>query len=295
MMYPCHARCDAAHIDNMPASRRKRRGPSPRRILALLCIFALILPLALVLGAGALRVAEMPGARIMTGGGVTVDYSNASEGYVAVKHTSTSRKIKVRVTCGSNMDTYDLASDGEYDVFPLKYGTGSYSVSVFLNVSGNQYAQEFANGFKANITDPNTCYLYPNQYVWYSGDTLAVQKADELCENLTTDMEKITALYGYVKNGILYDYIKALTVSTGYLPNVDDTFKSGTGICYDIASLLACMLRSQGIPTQLVKGYVDDTQYHAWNKVLLNGEWRMLDATFAGRYKAGDYAEQDAY
>ena len=40
------------------------------------------------------------------------------------------------------------------------------------------------------------------------------------------------------------------------------------------------MLRSQGIPTKLVKGYSDNVDgYHAWNEVYINEEWITIDTT----------------
>ena len=78
-----------------------------------------------------------------------------------------------------------------------------------------------------------------------------------------------------------------------YLPNIDDTMASGKGICFDYASLMAAMLRSQGIPTKLVVGY-SGAAYHAWISVYLketgwvdkiiqfDGEnWSLVDPTLA--------------
>ena len=45
--------------------------------------------------------------------------------------------------------------------------------------------------------------------------------------------------------------------------------KTGKGICFDYASLMAALLRSQGIPTKLVVGYSGDA-YHAWISVYLD-------------------------
>jgi transglutaminase-like putative cysteine protease len=42
------------------------------------------------------------------------------------------------------------------------------------------------------------------------------------------------------------------------------------------------MLRSQGIPTKMVKGYAkDSTIYHAWNEIYLEKEkrWIVVDVT----------------
>ena len=41
--------------------------------------------------------------------------------------------------------------------------------------------------------------------------------------------------YTYVTEHITYDYDKADSVEAGYLPDVDETLQSGTGICFDYA------------------------------------------------------------
>jgi len=66
-----------------------------------------------------------------------------------------------------------------------------------------------------------------------------------------------------------------------YLPDIEKTYLEETGICYDYAALFAAMLRSIGIPTKLVKGYSKENPevYHAWNEVLINGTWIVVDTT----------------
>ena len=61
---------------------------------------------------------------------------------------------------------------------------------------------------------------------------------------------------------------------TGYVPNPDDTLATGTGVCFDYASLGAAMLRSVGLPTKIITGYVTPGDlYHAWIMVYIDGSW----------------------
>ena len=113
----------------------------------------------------------------------------------------------------------------------------------------------------------------------YTAQSNAVKRAATLCDGLT-DAEKLEAVTGYLTRNLLYDYIKSVTLTGSYTPDVDATLESGTGICLDFAALTACMLRSQGIPTQLVIGYADGA-YHAWNLVLIDDEWQRVDITAA--------------
>ena len=113
-------------------------------------------------------------------------------------------------------------------------------------------------------------------------------------------MEKLSAIYLFVISHIEYDKELADNVHSGYIPDVDSVMEKGKGICFDYASLLAAMLRSQGVPTKLVIGYTGDA-YHAWISVyseetgwlediiFFNGEdWELMDPTFASsRLSAG--------
>ena len=120
-----------------------------------------------------------------------------------------------------------------------------------------------------------------------------MNKAAELVSGKKTLLEKVEAIYSYVIDNIAYDYDKAATVESDYLPVLDDVLASGKGICFDYASLMAGMLRSQNIACKLVVGYADGA-YHAWINVWspdegwINGsiffdgvDWKLMDPTFA--------------
>ena len=102
-------------------------------------------------------------------------------------------------------------------------------------------------------------------------------------------------MIGFVTRTVLYDHIKAKTVESGYLPDVDDTMDTKKGICFDYAALVACMLRTQGVKCKLVIGYADQ-YYHAWNDVLLDGDWVRYDTTsMVTGLKVVKYATERVY
>ena len=77
--------------------------------------------------------------------------------------------------------------------------------------------------------------------------------------------------------------------------SMDDVLSKGRGICFDYAALLACMLRTQGVPVKLVIGYADQS-YHAWNNVLVDGQWYRVDTTAeANGMKVAKYTEERVY
>ena len=270
---------------------RRRAAQGFSSLLALAGMLALLTVLAVY----AAFYPQADGIVVLGGGQITIDASNTDQGYVMIRHAETEEPLKLRIVKGEYTLTYDLEADDEYTAFSLNLGDGEYSFQVFQRVSGKRYAREAGFAIDVKIEDEYLPYLYPNQYVWYTPESEAVAKAFELCQELATDTEKLDAIRSYVVNNITYDYMQAQTVKSGYLPSVDNVLDQGKGICFDYSALTACMLRSQGIPTQLVIGFANNC-YHAWNKVLVNGRWILIDTTAeANGMKVTSYTEERVY
>ena len=224
--------------------------------------------------------------------GVTIDASHISEGYIMVSYTGTNEKVKLQITGPDEVVyTYDL--HGDYETFPLTAGSDSYTVGVFENIEGTSYSTLFTQTIDVKIDDEFGPYLYANQYVNFNGDSKVVEKAEELSKPCNDDLEVIEQVYNYMISNFTYDYDKAESVQSGYLPDVDEVFEAQTGICFDYAAVMAAMLRSQRIPTRLEVGYAGDV-YHAWISTYIeeqgwiNGiiqfdgkNWELMDPTFA--------------
>ena len=222
----------------------------------------------------------------------TIDASNSSSGYIIVDYHGSNDKVKLQIT-GPDSITYTFDLHGGSEVFPLVAQSGSYNVSVFENVEGTQYASILSQNIQVSITDEFGPYLYPNQYVNFNADSLAVKKGSELAYYCSSDTEVVESVYNYIITNFKYDYDKAASVKSGYLPDIDKVFKENTGICFDYASVMATMLRTQAIPTRLEVGYVGE-EYHAWISTYIkdvgwiNGiiefdgsTWNLLDPPFA--------------
>lgn len=228
---------------------------------------------------------------------VLIDYSNASEGYIVLKYTGDSEKVKFQIA-GSNQVTYtyDIAKDLD-TVIPLTSNSGTYLLTLYETIGGDQYATNFTDSIEVEIKNEFGPYLYPNQYVNFNEDTKAVKKAQEIVADATCDLEAVALIYDYVASHVEYDHSEAVSVSAPYLPDVDEVLSTGKGICFDYSSLMAAMLRSQGIPTRLEIGYAKDA-YHAWISTYTEDQgwiggviqfdgttWTLMDPTLASNSK----------
>lgn len=255
-------------------------------------------PISLVLSPSA------AGTAVKESKSAVVDYSNAADGYVMVKWIGGgSPKLKVQIKGPNCPDTYryNLRSDGEYDVFPLSDGNGTYKITVHKQISGDQYTNnELAASVNVQLTDEFAPFIRPNQYVNYTEDSKAVAKAQELIDEagVTENLEKVEVIYDWVVNNLSYDTEKAKNPPKGYVPDIDKVLEAKKGICFDYASLMSAMLRSQGVPVKLVVGYTSTGIYHAWinvwseeggwveGMIYFDGKiWKLMDPTFASSGK----------
>lgn len=224
-----------------------------------------------------------------------IDASHKDQGYVMIKYTGSCAKVKVQVVGSGEGETYTylLKLDGSWQAFPFSCGSGTYTVRVLENISGDSYAISLTQDVEVVLEDEFLPFLYPNQYVNFSRGSKAISKGEELAKGADTDLDVVSSVYHYVITNVVYDTAKAENVTYGYTPDVDETFISGSGICFDYAALMTAMLRSQRIPTRLDVGYSGEA-YHAWistyiadvgwidNVIEFDGTtWKLMDPTLS--------------
>lgn len=243
-----------------------------------------------------LLLPEASGTSVKQNGKAVIDYSNVADGYVMARFTASSEKrLAVQVAGPTTTYTYYLTV-GEWATFPLSDGNGNYKVTVLERVT-DKYAVVLSASIRVTLKDEFAPFLRPNQYVDYETAPKTIEKAAELTKGETEPLGKVEKIYNFVVETLSYDKGKAQTVKSGYLPVLDDVLAAKKGICFDYASLMAGMLRSQGVPCKLVVGYAG-TAYHAWINVWTEetgwidgviyfdgSAWQRMDPTFASSGK----------
>lgn len=256
--------------------------------------------------------------RAQGSGDARIDTSCIAQGYVGVSAVSESR-LKFQVVFGEMKYNYDLPNDGTPTIYPLQSGNGQYVLRVMQNTSEQRFVEIYSETIDVTLDSEFEPYLRPSQMVNYTENSACVQLAAQMASEAEDDAAFVASVYEYIQNTIAYDYDKAQLVDatglTGYLPDADSTLAEKKGICFDYAALTAAMLRSQGVPTRMVLGYVyDGALYHSWNMIYLQNsgwvsvkievpanKWQQIDLTFAATGEddaisgEGDYMQLYVY
>lgn len=212
----------------------------------------------------------------------SIDDSQAQQGLIIVTYSG-EKKGKLRVEKEGVQYTYDLFVGSQPVAFPLQLGSGQYTVKIYEHVEANRYKVTLQEQVLATIMKSEEPYLHNMQLVNWRSTDKPIVRAQQLVKDKHADYEKLVAIHNEVINQMVYDYQKLAKIAAGYIPDIAQVWATGKGICFDYASVLASMLRSQGIPAKLVKGYSPNIQgYHAWNEVYLadEGRWVIVDATY---------------
>ena len=247
---------------------------------------------------------EAPGKKTLGSSPLILDISNQDQGYLTAESDSDDSRMNIQLTAPSGVVYSYFLEPDEQTVLPFSEGSGEYLITCYQQVDGNQYATLYTETLTIKLQNEFLPFLYPNQYVDFSSKSKACKLAASLVKEDMTDIDILKTFYAYVTSHISYDYDKADSVEAGYLPDIDDTLSTGTGICFDYAALTTAMLRSQDIPCKLQIGYSGDVK-HAWIDVYIRGSgwvtkavsfdgdtWKLMDPTFDAN-SDGDEAIQE--
>ena len=239
------------------------------------------------------------GVKVYSNDDALIDASNSSQGYLMIrlkKAMSGSYRILVNADDINVRYTFQLNSSGNYEVIPLTEGSGNYTVNVLKVTSAGKGTVMFKQSLSVSVADSFLPFLTPNQFCMYDAGSSCVALSSKLCGGNKDTIAKTAAIYDYVINNISY-VSTAENGANGYIPVPDTVLANKSGICFDYASLMAAMLRSQKIPAKVVVGYAGDV-YHAWISVYVDGSgwidgyiyfdgnsWNRMDPTFAASAK----------
>jgi transglutaminase-like putative cysteine protease len=131
--------------------------------------------------------------------------------------------------------------------------------------------------------------ITPTYYSTVEEEQTVTEKTDEILkqldiEEITSDREKVKAVYDYICGNVKYDYVHANNShyykdSTAYAALVQNCAS-----CQGYAVAVFRLLKTVGIECTVVTGIGinqdGEGEYHAWNKVFVDGEYLNIDATW---------------
>jgi transglutaminase-like putative cysteine protease len=221
--------------------------------------------------------------------------STSMNGYIYISYKS-DKKVKIMMDNGERQEVYDLVSDGKFHRFTLHLGDGDYLIRLVENTEGTSYRVVESVEFNCSLISEHFPYLVPNSFVVYDNDMEVIRFGLTLTEDETNNDQKTHALYDWIVRNISYDFSVVGKLEVGYVPNPQTTYETRKGICSDFAALFASLCRSQGIPCKVVLGYyVKSEDYHAWNEVLVNGEYVIVDTSGDSQTKVYGFSRTDGY
>ncbi|KAK3601223.1 hypothetical protein CHS0354_040406 [Potamilus streckersoni] len=129
--------------------------------------------------------------------------------------------------------------------------------------------------------------------------------ANYLVRPAKTNLERVRAFYRWITDNIRYDtegFFNGKIISC----DPDYVLKTGKSVCQGYADLFSAFCREVNIPVKTISGHAKGFGYnaemvitpttttnHAWNVVLLNGDWRFVECTWgAGQIKGNQFYKQ---
>jgi transglutaminase-like putative cysteine protease len=190
-----------------------------------------------------------------------------------------------------------MPNNGEWQPILLTLGAGKYKLSVYeAGLNDWPVRLLFEAFFEMESAPADTqLALLSSLHTNMDDNPETVALARSLCENATTDLEKVTLLWDWLMKHAAYDRKLKNSIQFSEIPDGDTFLRGERGICSDYAAFLAVGLRAVGVPTKHIYGKNLRTgNQHAWNEVYLDGRWQIIDATMAQSRGSKKFHTEDA-
>lgn len=191
------------------------------------------------------------------------------------------------------MEMLDYKQEIDISLFPEAANT-ELLVDAFLEA---QYQNPLILGIRQVGTDANHSTLY----IDYENDAETTQNkrqelsekvaeiADEIITDGMSDLEKEMAINQYLCDNASYDDAALENAEEYDFAYVDDAFIdsfnaygvliNGSGVCASYSASFKLLADAAGLDSIVVTGYLEGNMPHAWNKVMVDGKWSIVDST----------------
>ncbi|SHJ65101.1 stalk domain-containing protein [Paramaledivibacter caminithermalis] len=159
------------------------------------------------------------------------------------------------------------------------FGLGNHNVTIIA-----PKPQENSKIMQFNIINSNS------QDIRYLIPSLLVEKNDNeiinLAKEITKDINKYLPKYDESKAIFkwIYENIEYDELLNSHPRSAKKVLTDKKGTNEEISYLYAALLRASNIPSKIVKGKIDNDNFHVWNEIKINGRWIIADATWGSGY-----------
>lgn len=134
--------------------------------------------------------------------------------------------------------------------------------------------------------------------------------AFKITRNASSDIEKTTAIYKWITTNISYDNELRLNskLQKEFYTSEENVIKKALerkmALCGGFAFLFKSLCEDVGVTAEVVHGFTKDysgkiqktkNPNHTWSAVKLNGQWQLLDITWAISYGSNNKADDFWY
>jgi transglutaminase-like putative cysteine protease len=185
---------------------------------------------------------------------------------------------------------------------------GTFGKRIWLHSQGAYRVEIMATGANkafyrftvTNTSAENGDFLFPTPDV-QADDRVITNLSRQLTAGVNSpagvaprsDRDKLKSLHDFVVQKLHYDYASLGDGTYVTKQNALSVLKSGAGVCDGYARLFSALARAAGYRVKVVDGIAGsgNAVNHAWNLVLLDGEWPMIDCTWDDPVGPGDISD----
>jgi hypothetical protein len=261
---------------------------------------------------------QMPSSGVTTGvtntGNSTESWQDNGQDVLlnSVNYTSGSNflpiqgKVNGSSRSGVVVEVYRADDENWFYSIPVD-STGAFSATIELPYTGsdcvsvgipqlrdtfglsNSATYVYAQNNQPSCTDQQMALLQ-SWMVNYNGSDAIATLAKSIAANTTTKDGLIEAVSDWVSGNTEYNFPEVNANNTAW-QQATQTLQSKIGVCQDQAALSAALLRSLGVPTEVIGGeaYDPGNNYqdmgpHAWNMAWDGSRWILFDSTWDQSY-----------
>lgn len=167
----------------------------------------------------------------------------------------------------------------------LRYQTGGYTAEY----------QRSPDGVKAK----HTLTIQPSYYTTVEEEAAVDAEVVRILESFdfdaeTSDEEKVRAIYDYITSTVSYDRVHEGNQNHHKKATAYAALVRHSAVCQGYAVATYRLCAEAGLPVRVVVGdaknpETGESEYHAWNRVKVDGEWLNFDPTWGSTTGSNAY------